>query len=205
MSKECLQCGEDNIDLAAKCINCGFIFTDMVSDKFSDADTKASTPVLVLTDLNSDKVIEINTNCTIGRRGNVDTEFFAEDRHISEYHCRVILENSDYKIEHLPTATNPTKINDVCLSKGIRYLVRDHDYLSIADKIFEVQLKTTVTPVTAEREMPTSINKYIITCPKCGTIYEVDDIDKRIDECNYCDEYDKNEIAKERARVTYAN
>ena len=95
-------------------------------------------PSMIMTDLESGKVIKINSNCTIGRKGSVETDFFAENMYISEYHCKVFLENGEYKIEHLPTATNPTKINNDALGRGLRKTLRNGDYLKIADKTFEI-------------------------------------------------------------------
>jgi predicted nucleic-acid-binding Zn-ribbon protein len=208
-----LQCATDNEDLAAVCVNCGATFAA------KEVATEKSIPsILQMTDLKSGKVITINGNCTIGRSGNVEIEFFAEDMYISEYHCKIILENGVYKIEHLPTAKNPTKINDVSLSKGISSIIRDGDYLTIADKMFEISICADAVNESTKQEIATpdatvsdiaavSVGKtiYVITCPKCGSEYEVSDVNARINECSYCDDYDKHEISRVGAKVKYAN
>jgi len=98
--------------------------------------------VLIMTEIKSGKAIKISGNCVIGRRGDIEPEYFAEDKYISEYHCKVILENDVFKIEHLPTATNPTKIDKNTLSKGVRNIIRDGEYLTIADKTFEISIQS---------------------------------------------------------------
>jgi len=211
LSKECLLCGEDNIDSAAECKNCGGkSFTTDTSANLEKESAPAS--VLIMTDLKSGKAIKIIDNCTIGRSGNVETEFFAEDMYISEYHCRVIFENGEYKIEHLPTATNPTKINSISLSRGVRSIIRNGDYLTIADKTFEISICYDAVRGEAIRECVTPVDndsvnktKYIIICPKCGSEYEVDNIEDRINECSHCDDYDKHEISRIGAKMKYAN
>jgi len=213
MGKECASCYTENEDSAAKCKSCGNIFPD---SEYCAAEKSSSIPVLVMTDMDkkSGKEIRINKTCVIGRKGDIETEFFAEDLYISEYHCKIILEKGGYKIEHMPTATNPTKINDVKLSKGISQSIRNGDFLTIADKTFEISL---CDESVCEDEVPdisspaneNSINEkpqYIISCPKCGYEYEVQDMDSRINECGNCgDDYDKYEISKIRAKVKYAN
>jgi hypothetical protein len=226
MSKECLQCATDNADSAAVCINCGatLIVKEAVNKEYISSS-------LQMTDLKSCKVIKITGNCTIGRSGNIETEFFAEDMYISEYHCKIVLENGEFKIEHLPTAKNPTKINDVALSKGISRIIRDGDYLTIADKMFQISIctddvcenteqeiklpdtivsdDTTVpgdTTVSVDNIASTDKIIYTITCPVCGLEYEVSDINARINECSRCDDdHDKREISGVRAKVKYAN
>jgi predicted component of type VI protein secretion system len=167
--------------------------------------------IVQMVDLKSGKVIKISGNCTIGRSGNIETEFFAEDMYISEYHCKIVLENGEYKIEHLPTAKNPTKINNIALSKGISNIIRDGDYLTIADKTFEIsfctdtEITTSDTTVSDNVAAPTDKTKYIITCPKCGFEYEVSGLNDRINECSHCDDYDKHEISKTGAKIKYAD
>ena len=210
MSKECLSCGEDNIDSAAECENCGGkSFSSETSANLEEESTPAS--VLIMTDRKSDKVIIISGSCLIGREGDVEAEFFAEDMHISRRHCNVILEKGEYKIEHLSKVT-PTKINNIELSKGIRKTIRNGDYLTIADKTFEISICNDAARSEAVQETvvpadnnSVNITKYIIICPKCGSEYEVDTRDDRIDECSNCDDYDKREISKIGARVKYAN
>jgi len=228
MSKECVNCYTENENSATICKSCGNVFSDSES---CAAEKSSSSPVLVMTDMDrkSGKVIKINETCIIGRKGDVEPEFFAQDMYISEYHCKIIFENNGCKIVHLPTATNPTKINDTKLSKGISQSIRNGDFLTIADKTFEISLcddsvcndsvcedavrndetqdfSSPATDEAANDEPANAKPQYIITCPKCGSEYEVQDIDDRIKECSNCGEdYDKYEISKIRAKVKYAN
>jgi len=213
LSKECLLCGEDNIDSAAECKNCGGkSFTAETPAGLEKEPVPAS--VLIMTDRKSGKIISISDSCLIGREGDVEAEFFAEDMRISRNHCKVIFENGEYKIEHLPTAKNPTKINNVSLSRGVRSTIRNGDYLTIADKIFEISLSLCHDAVCGEAAQEAAVpadndsinkTKYVIICPKCGWEYEVDNIEARINECGNCDDYDKSEISRTGAKVKYAN
>jgi hypothetical protein len=62
-----------------------------------------------MTDLKSGKVIKISDNCIIGRSGNIETEYFAEDLYISEYHCKVIFENDEYGYNEYATKRGRVK------------------------------------------------------------------------------------------------
>jgi hypothetical protein len=214
LSKECLQCATDNADSAIVCVNCG------VKLAVNEVVVQETIPsILQMTDLISGKIIKISGNCIIGRSGNIETEFFAEDKYISEYHCKIVLENGEYKVEYLPT-TNPTKINDDVLGKGISSRnIRSGDYLTIADKKFEISFCTDAVHENTEEEITTpdtivsddaialaDKTKYTITCPVCGLEYEVPDVNDRINECSHCDDdNDKREISGVRAKVKYAS
>ena len=213
MSKECQNCREDNIDSAIECVNCGKPFENVISSIKPNIN---SFPILTMIHLNSGKEIKITGNCVIGRSGNVEPEFFTDDnRFVSEHHCKITLENGEYKIEHI--GKNPTKVNDDSLSKGIRKILRNGDYLTIADRKFEIAIiKESVNEEVAnsvtEQETVVSENtclpieeKFIITCPVCGFDYEVKSIDDKIKECEHCDDYDKTEISKINAKVKHAN
>ena len=101
---------------------------------------ETKSPVLIMTHT-SGKVIKINGNCTIGRGGDVEPEFFTDNnRFVSEFHCKVFFENGVYKIEHL--GKNPTKIDDVIVSKGMRMELRSGNRLTIADRKFEISFST---------------------------------------------------------------
>ena len=211
MSKTCATCWTENENSATNCKSCG----NILSDSFA-TEKPSSTPVLVMTDMDKKygKVIRINNTCVIGRKGNVEPEFFAEDMYISEYHCKIILGNDGYRVEHLPTATNPTKINNAKLSKGISQSIRNGDYLSIADKKFEILLCDDAVCEDDTLDISTSNNndsandkiEYIITCPKCGFEYVVQNKDDRINECGNCgDDYDKYEISTIGAKEKYAD
>ena len=200
MSKECLLCGESNIDSAAVCKNCGGKSFTMETSAESQTES-AARPVLILTDRKSGKIISISDSCLIGREGDVEADFFARDMYISRNHCRVILEDSVYKIEHI--GKNPTKINNVELVKGIHSIIRDGDYLTIADKIFDVSICRDSVLNEAIQETKISVNddianktKYSITCPVCKTKYPVINLSDRINECSYCDEYNKYKISE---------
>jgi len=218
MSRECPNCYSENEDSAAKCRSCGSVFSGSAP---LPAKKSSSNPVLVMTDMDrkSGKVIRIEKSCIIGREGDVDAEFFAEDLHISRRHCSVILENGEFKIEHLSTVT-PTKINNIEIGKGIKKIIRSGDHLTIADKTFAISIcvDSVHDDSVYEEEnsdTSTSVNEascieektfFVVICPKCGFEYEVQSLDDTINECKNCgDEYDKYEISKVRAMEKYAN
>jgi len=215
LSKECPFCREDNADSAVKCENCEAVLsgnkitgnsgeTGVRAGESGALGEKAGAPVLQMSDLKTGKVINIKENCIIGRSGNAEPEYFAGNMYVSEYHCKVVLENNQFKIEHLPTAKNPTKLNGEPLSKGIHMVLRDGDYLKIADMMFEISQKETSIENKSDLEIVKNV-KYIIKCPKCACEYEVADVNERITECKNCDEYDLHEISRVKAKVKYAN
>lgn len=262
MGKECLSCGEDNLDSAVVCANCGGTLDDaadacapeenrsectwkircpvcgheyIVADGYARIDrcaycedeidkeaivnvrpaqfrgetdpvrtdgqmvqtSQKTRPVLVLTELKSGKAVRAADSGVIGRSGNIEPEFFADDLYISEYHCRAILENNEWKIEHLSTM-NPTKVNGIKMSPNVRNVVRTGDYLTIADKLFEVVIQQEAAGEEGAAEdagKAVRAPKWVIICPKCGRNYEVKDESDRISECERCDEFDRHEIA----------
>jgi len=211
MSKECIGCNTENEDSATKCRECGYVF----SDSNSSSVKKSPTPILIMTDMDkkSGKIIRIDKSCLIGREGDVEEEYFAEDMHISRRHCNVILENSEYKIEHLSKVT-PTKINNIELSRGLKKIIRNGDTLTIADKTFEISICNETVCEDETSDNIKSVNDdtieektyFVIICPKCGFEYDVNNIEESIDECSNCsDEYDKYEIKKVKAKIKYAN
>jgi DNA-directed RNA polymerase subunit M/transcription elongation factor TFIIS len=107
----------------------------------ASAEIPASKPILQLKDLDSKSAmtVRIDGDCLIGRKGDVETEFFASDPYVSEYHCKVHLVENEYYVEHLPT-TNGMELNSVKLAIGIRTRLRNGEYLKIADKTFEVAI-----------------------------------------------------------------
>ena len=207
MGKVCNLCGSENSDSAVKCENCGAVLeTNGVSSNNSPK------PDLVLTEAKSAGSIKIpydlitkqdESTLIIGREGDVEPEFFAEYRHISRKHCKVIFENGEYYAEHISTATNPTAINNKTLSPGIKKIIRDGDLLTLADKRFKVSICK--NSIDAEQEIiPAEEIRYIITCPRCGTEYEVPDINAQKDKCEKCDKYNDYYIADEKAKVKNA-
>ena len=169
-----------------------------------------SVSVLILSEIKSGKQIRVVKNGIIGRLGDIEPEYFSQNMFVSEYHCKIISDNGEYKIERLPTGRNTTKINDIELSKGIRNIVRNGDYFTLADLMFEITLcseevRGESLQETRPSEHDAVSTRFIITCPKCGRVYEVTSIDTHVNECSDCDEYDKHEISKVGAAVKYAN
>jgi protein-arginine kinase activator protein McsA len=95
------------------------------------------------------------------------------------------------------------------LSKVIRTTIRKGDFLTIADKVFEISVSDAAAQKEPDNVLPAAETKsaaqYTITCPKCGTVYEIENMDHRITECSNCDEYDKHEISGIRAKAKNAN
>jgi len=213
MSKKCQYCRDDNLDSATVCVNCDIPFIDGIASSNIELN---KIPILIMTHLNSGKEIKITGNCTIGRNGNVEPEFFTDDNMlVSGHHCEVTFENDQYKIKHI--GKNPTKINNDTVPKGISMVIRNGNYLTIADRKFEISILDEnryeeIIKSVSENDFAICENsnvpietKYIITCPVCGFNYEVKTIDDKIKECNHCDDYGKHEISKIKVKVKYAN
>lgn len=178
-------------------------------------------PVIILTDLISNERININNSGVIGRIGNVAPEVFSKSKYVSEMHCRVILEDRTWLVEHIGQ-NNPTKVNGVAISRKVRVPLRDGDYLTLANLIYEVKIPacqpvSTVAATPTRRANPAqstnlSVDKvaesavtdipdvaWQITCPLCGHTETVPDESSLITECPFCDEYDKYEIKQVKA------
>jgi hypothetical protein len=210
----CALC-EDEVDKheIAKCRPFRVVVNPTGAGDVDDAE-RVPTPtvsVLVLSEIKTGKQIRIEKNGVIGRLGDIEQDYFSQNMRVSEHHCRVLFESGEFKIERLPTGRNTTKINDIELSKGIRNIIRNGDYFTLADLMFEIAIcSEEIQGDSSQEPLPPDeqdavIAKFVITCPKCGRTHNVDSIDARINECSDCDEYDKHEISKVGAAVKYAN
>ena len=203
----CKACYNENIDTATFCNNCGAEIT------VCESKAPASMPILIMTESITRKKIKLNGNCTIGREGDVESEYFANFPHVGRRQCKIIIENGEYKIEWLET-TNPTKINGHILKIAIpKIVIRNGDRISLADKDFIISInkeniQNDDSQKTAE-DNPAEYVKiigYFITCPICGKKYPVSDVNERINECeDDHDDFDRKEISKIRARAVYAD
>lgn len=153
----------------------------------------------------------------IGRtKGTIESAVFSKDEHVSEEHCRIILEQDVWYAENLSDST-PTSVNQRRLSKRIKTKLHDGDLLQIADMLFllsirgcaeETDFKLPRKELSSEQNQPEKEARdevWVITCPCCGRNYTVDSAEARITECQYCDEWDKTEIAFVRAVRKYVN
>ena len=197
--KECEKCQADNEDSALYCERCDSPFEQ---SNTSSVTVKSNSPVLTLTDKKTCREIVINQSCVIGREGDVEAAYFANNMHVSRKHCSVVMDKNDYKIEHLSNVT-PTKVNKRDVGRGFKQVIRNGDTLTIADMTFNVSVSIpapavpeTVSFDTSSQEPAATVAKFIIICPKCGKIYPVKDKNERIKECDECDDYDKEEISK---------
>lgn len=140
--------------------------------------------------------IIIEEDCLIGRSGNIAVDYFSKDLYISEKHCTVSLNEVGWFVERQNSVDgNPTCVNGIELSPKIKTKVNDGSLLQIADKLFVVTLRG----MSMNSNKNESSYKWIITCPRCGKKHTVLCEDSRIDICDNCDEFDKFDIANERA------
>ncbi|MCL2065098.1 MAG: FHA domain-containing protein [Candidatus Cloacimonetes bacterium] len=214
MSKECQHCYNENEIQAVSCINCGAIFNDIITKTL---------PNLELTDKFSGKSLKIlgeriqkeeKSSMILGREGDIEPDFFREYRLISRKQCKIIFDDDHYKIEHIPTATNPTKIEYKTIGAGIKQIIRDGDILTLADKEFKISISIEETSVDHDvaaisdcQQEPASSDKtlFIITCDVCGRKYSVSSINDKIAECEDCDDYDKYKISRISAKEIKKN
>ena len=101
--------------------------------------------ILIMTEEKTGRKIVIkgeelnNGSGIIGREGTIATDFFSSsDTYVSRNHCKITYDKDIYKIEHLPNALNPTKLDRVLLSKGVPMILHETACLEIADKRFIV-------------------------------------------------------------------
>ena len=195
MKIECQNCYHENENQAMSCKNCA---ADLIG-------TKGYRCLLILTDKSNNKVLTIDGSnfhseeIIIGREGDIEPEFFADNKKISRKQCRVIFEVDTYKIEHLATATNPTKLNFKNISPGIKEILRDGDILTLADKDFKVSISIISAPPMLQ-DSSEEQKILVITCNICGRTYRVSSLEDKIEECEDCDEYDKYKISRVSAR-----
>lgn len=149
--------------------------------------------------------INITNEVLIGRNGDVEQEYFSADSFVSEEHCIISLDDEAWYVEHIGHC-NPTCVNENKLSHKIKVKLTDASLLQIADKLFFVTVRgfknnnelTEVEPKEFEQHSNQHDKcraEWIITCPCCGWKYIVDDENSSIEECEHCDEFDKEEIA----------
>ena len=192
MTKECDFCYKD-IDISAtQCPHCGIIFENINIPDMILTDCATNLQIIINSEVISNKP---NATITLGRESDICSDFFKDFEKISRKHCLVTLDNTEYKIEHLPTATNPTKINNRNLIPGLKSIIHDGATLTLADKDFHVSI---VSPATNEPPAEQAVVEYklVIRCPKCGTDYPVEDENAQITECANCQVYNKNKISK---------
>jgi len=247
MAKECLMCGEENIDEATVCHNCGsklqestetnnafnWIITcpkcgriysvsgpdsriaicNYCHDEFDKQEIAGSVPVqikseqniadakkntcLILTEIRHKETVRIYNSGIIGRVGDISTDFFAADCYVSEEHCKIILSENTWQIEHLGH-TNPTSLNGIKLQHNVPMTVREGDRLRIADLVFKVAIETLENTKKTEEVFIHNTSKWVVVCPICGKKYYGESADFRVRECTgTCsyDDFDKYEIA----------
>jgi len=205
MSKECSNCLEESPDDAIRCVHCNFLFVN------TDGGMPTQEPDLVLTEKSNNYEIRISAESIIqsvgnalilGREGDVEPTYFSQHKQISRKHCKIYFQDGIYFIETIPSATNPTKINHNKLIDGIKEKLHEGDTLTLADKDFHVSRSVKQTEQDSITPQKTV---FVVICPKCGTNYEVSDMDSRIEQCDYCDDYDKYDIAKVTAKEVVKN
>lgn len=167
-----------------------------------------NTPLLTLNGKNINKRICISRNGIIGRKGDIDQKFFAENQYVSERHCRVFYENNQWKVKHL-SRTNPTTVNGTEMNHIIPLSISKGDVLGIANLIFDVLIEDNYSANTKSVSTKNSLkttevhsNKeyaWEIICPVCGKRYFGEDDSFRVSICTgTCsnDEVDSVQISK---------
>jgi hypothetical protein len=194
---KCLFCSETVPDNASECANCGEALAPS-----SGQSEQSEPPVLVLTEMRTGREIEIAEGGIIGREGNIEPEFFAGYEYISRMHCEITSGGGEFSVEYLHTGKNGTKIGSRDLRKGMRMTLRHADILTLADTHFRVSIRSKAAEPEAESEKEA---RYIIVCRHCRTEYGVESADGRIAECSNCDDYNKTDIARIKAKAVYAD
>ena len=175
--------------------------------------------------------IIIQNGGIIGRTdGDIAPELFSKRDCVAGTHCRIPLSNNVWYVENL-SKMNPTCVDEVKISQGIRNKLHDKALLQIADMLFLVTIRgqdsaesTMLEDVDHEDNGEIKSNdalnsehvgekqagkeekeEWVIICPCCGWRYRVEGKDSRILECIHCDEWDKEEIENERPVKIHVN
>lgn len=161
--------------------------------------------VLTLLELRKKKKIEISHDVTIDREASdIEPEFFKADCHISSPHCRIAYERGEWQIEDIGSSTK-TAVNKVELIPFFPVVIRDGNYIRIADLIFRASIskrpsKNELQDTELNNISSPKAKTWAIRCHICGTLYEVDGPAARLSECQGAckyDELDRYEIEKD--------
>ena len=98
---------------------------------------------LIMTVNTQDHIIKhktlISETGMLGKKGNIDVDYFVTDKYISDQHCKFIQKDSKWFVRVIGE-TNPTILNQIQLPHGINAEIKNEDYLQIADKLFVVKV-----------------------------------------------------------------
>lgn len=196
-------------------------------EKKASKDAKG-TVTLVLKDIFSNSTYEIAQDGVIAReRGDIYPEVFSKNDYISDPHCRLHLINNQWMIEDLDS-TNKTKVNGVELTPFTETALYAGSHLKLANMDFKVdficekacQVEDETADANQEMENQTcekgtsckneqandntreEKTVWEITCPCCGKVYEVENANAVIQNCNNCeDDFDRIEIQYEKPKM----
>lgn len=149
----------------------------------------------------------IESSGKIGRNGDIDRIYFEKDIFVSDEHCLILKDDTNWYVEHIGN-TNPTCVNEIKLSRKVKHKLLDGYLLQVADKMFIVSVRgfeqksfingkekaPTINIDNKEENITTSFCWQII-CPNCGHRYTVDDEKEKIMECKYCSDFLKYDIS----------
>ena len=187
MSNVCANCNSHNDEAADVCMVCGTLFE---KEKDSMGIPKIS---LILSD--DDAIIEIpEGGMIIGRGSDIAQEVF-NHKYVSEYHCKIIVNESGCYVEDIGSegngSCNGTYVNSERLPPNTLAKLKNGDSLEIAHLKFNIKIED----IEKEPQL-----KYIVICEYGKKEHDVKDKSDRISECDcdYCKKYPKvkNHISK---------
>lgn len=207
MAFKICECGFANNENAEQCVACGAPLGT------SCPEPSAKTLTLFQENGSNHAVITIPApGGIIGRAGDFAPEVFSE--RVSGIHANISASDACWEIEHL--GRNRSAIlragEWIELPKGRKVGLLDGDRLRLADMLFRVSLSSSTIEegmCTAESECGCAEEeahdgaaaKWVVICPVCGSVYEVENELSRIETCQNCaDALDRRKIASARAQ-----
>lgn len=200
---KCPVCGEENKDGSEQCVNCmePLMTCDETVPKMQE-----DAPALLLREVRSGREIEIHQSGIISRENSsFAPDFFSEDPHLSRPHCEISLKDGQWTVEDLHSLNN-TYRNRNRVMPGFSETLHDGDRLTLADLVFKVSISSAVPSTKKEVESTNSPTDsediaWAIRCPVCGTYFQVECKDDRIESCPVCcDEMDREQIRFEHSQ-----
>lgn len=201
MEKECTKCTTISPVNAVTCSMCGSPFDEI---------NNCGTPKLFLVKKLGGIQVEIpESGGMIGRGYNIAPEVFGHTE-VSELHCEITFDGSNYFIEDIGTggfgSTNGTFLNGEKLVPRRKYVLNDTDVLGISEALwFDVKIESPFSGETEEDgDDVVNVNQELfIICPKCQYEHKAKDASDKIVKCEKCRRNDIERASPEPKTVGY--
>ena len=166
--------------------------------------------------------LRLEGDAVLGRTGSVEPERFVNDRYISEQHLQVTLRNGRWYLTLLSEVCEDNYLDGTPLVRAMKCPVHDGALLQLADRMFRLRVRGCgelaaspaggLRPMQNRNALPSAPDastepvdlapaawKWVVVCPCCRRSYEVGSAEDRVQVCESCDEFDREQIAFARA------